>query len=220
MHRLTDTIILNDVWKTIKKNNVLKEVNLELQRGLVYGFIGRNGSGKTMLLRAIAGLIVPTRGTVNVFGKCISKDFSFPDNMGIIIENVEMWNDLNGFENLRLIADIKHIIPNEDIKKTLLRVGLDPTDKRKYKAYSLGMKKKLSIAQAVMEKPELIILDEPTNGLDEQSVMLFRQIVVDEKKRGATCCIATHLIEDINVLCDEVYKLEDGRCGKVKEAES
>lgn len=207
-----DKIILANVSKTLKKREVLKEINLNLDKGKVYGFIGRNGSGKSMLLRAIAGLIVPTSGSVEVFGEKISEDKTFPKEMGLIIEDIGLWNELTGFQNLKLLADINKKIDDDEIRKAINRVGLNPDDKRKYKAYSLGMKKKLILAQAIMEHPNLLILDEPTNGLDKESVLLFKQIMTEEKKLGTTCLIATHLLSDIEEFCDELYELDNGYC--------
>ena len=205
-------IRLENVNKTLKGREVLKDISLTLERGGVYAFFGRNASGKTMLFRAIAGLILPDSGTVTVFGQRISEQRIFPNNMGLIIESIGLWPQMTGFENLALIAGIKNVAGEEEIRRALTRVGLDPEDKRKYRAYSMGMKQKLALAQAIMEEPELLILDEPTNGLDEEAVELFREIVVQEKKRGATCLIATHQLDDIKDLYDEIYHVKDGRC--------
>ena len=207
-------IILENVNKTLKKRQVLKDINLCLEKGKIYGFFGRNASGKSMLFRAVSGLITIDSGTVRVFGKEISKDRSFPDSMGIIIENIGLWKNLTGIENLELIAEIKKTATREDMEKALIRVGLDPEDKRKYRAYSLGMKQKMAIAQAIMEKPELLILDEPTNGLDDEAVKNFQDIIREEKEKGTTCLIATHQKEDIMGLCDEVFEIKDGMCSK------
>lgn len=213
-------IKLERVCKTLKGREVLKDIDLNLERGGVYAFFGRNASGKTMLFRAIAGLILPDSGTVTVFGQHISEQRIFPENMGLIIETIGLWPQMTGFENLALIAGIKNIAGREDMRDALQRVGLDPDDKRKYRAYSMGMKQKLALAQAIMEKPELLILDEPTNGLDEEAVKLFRDIVVQEKKRGATCLIATHQLDDIEGLYDGIYHVKDGRCFPKSEGEA
>lgn len=212
-------IILKNVNKTIKGKRILDDINLELEKGLIHGFFGRNASGKTMLFRAVAGLITVDSGMVDIFGKRITDDKSFPDSMGIMIENIGLWKNLTGVETLRLIADIKGVIGENEIREALERVGLDPDDKRKYKAYSMGMKQKLVLAQAIMEKPELLILDEPTNGFDEQAVELFQKIILEEKQRGATCLIATHQKEDVKDLCDKVYNIKDGCCVEVTKEE-
>lgn len=212
-------IILEGVQKVLKKRPVLKDINLQLERGKVYGFFGRNASGKSMLFRAISGLIVPTAGKVTVFGTCISEKRLFPEDMGLLIENVTFWKSLTGIENLRLVASIRHKATEDDLKEALERVGLDPADKRKYKAYSLGMRQKLALAQAIMEHPKLLILDEPTNGLDEDTIGLFQKMIAEEKAKGTTCLIATHQKEDIIALCDECYHIKEGVCTKIEPDE-
>lgn len=164
-----------------------------------------------MLFRAVSGLIHPTEGSVKVFGKELGKEISFPESMGLIIENVGFWPYYTGFENLQVLASIRHIISDEEIKESIRRVGLNPEDKRTYKKYSLGMKQRLAIAQVVMEKPELIILDEPTNALDEEAVEAVRHLIREEQKRGATILIASHNREDLKQMCDQYYKMTDGK---------
>ncbi len=197
--------------KKIKDNIVLNNINLQLEKGNIYGFLGRNGSGKSMLFRAICGLIKPTSGQVKIDGKLLGKDIGFPQSCGVIIESCGFWNEYTGYENLKKLASIKNIINDEEIKEILIRLGLDPKDKRPFKKYSLGMKQKLAIAQAIMEKPEMIILDEPTNALDEESVEIFRNIILNEKKRGALILIASHNREDINILADFKFKMNNGK---------
>ncbi len=212
-------IILEGVQKTLKRRRVLKDINLQLEQGKVYGFFGRNASGKSMLFRAISGLIVPDAGKVTVFGTCISEKRLFPEDMGLVIENVTFWKSLTGMENLRLVASIRQKATEDDLKEALERVGLDPADKRKYRAYSLGMRQKLALAQAIMEHPKLLILDEPTNGLDEDTIALFQKMIAEEKAKGTTCLIATHQKEDIIALCDECYHIKEGVCTKVEKEE-
>ena len=204
-------IEVRNLTKIIKRRVILDNVNLEIEEGKIYGFYGRNGSGKTMLFRAICGLIKPTSGEVIVFGKRIGKDISFPESVGVIIENVDLWADLTGFQNLKLLATIKNIITDDEIKDAIRRVGLDPEDRRPYKKYSLGMKQRLKIAQAIMEKPKLIVLDEPTNSLDQDGVKLVRQILLEEKEKGATILLASHIKEDIDLLCDYKFVVDSGR---------
>jgi len=172
-----------------------------------------------MLFRAICGLIKPTSGTIYVLGKKLGKDISFPESLGIIIESVGFWPHYTGFQNLRFLAAIKNIITDIEIKRAIERVGLDPNDKRPYSKYSLGMKQRLGIAQAIMEKPDLIILDEPTNALDEDGISLIRNILIEEKKRGATILIASHNKDDIELLSDCKFKMEQG-CVTVFSKES
>jgi len=199
-----------NVNKTIKGRPILNDVSLSLDSGRIYGFLGRNGSGKTMLFRAICGLIKPTSGKIYVFGKKLGSDISFPESLGVIIENVGFWPQYSGLENLKYIASIKNIIDEAQIKTSIARLGLDPGDKRSYSKYSLGMKQKLGIAQAIMEKPDLIVLDEPTNSIDEEGVISVRHILLEEKQRGATILIASHNREDIDYLSDEKFKMENG----------
>lgn len=210
-------IEINNLSKIIKGREVLKNISLSLEKGKIYGFFGRNGSGKTMLFRAIAGLITPTEGEVRVAGKVIGKDVSFPPSIGLTIENVGFWHQYTGFDNLKLVASVNNVATDDDIIKSMLRVGLDPNDKRKYKAYSLGMKQKLAIAQALMDTPELIVLDEPTNSLDQETVYMIRNILAEEKSRGAVILISSHNKEDINILSDEKFMLENGMCSSFKE---
>lgn len=206
-----NAVEIKHLTKVIKDKIILDDINLELESGKIYGFYGRNGSGKTMLFRAICGLIRPTSGEVVVFGKRIGKDVSFPESLGLIIENVGFWGQWTGFQNLRFLASIKNIINEGDIRKAMERIGIDPNDKRPYRKYSLGMKQRLGIAQAIMEKPQLLVLDEPTNSLDEEGIKLVRQILLEEKERGATILIASYIKEDINLLCDHKFKVDSGK---------
>jgi len=212
MEDIMNGIELRQVNKTLKKNHILKDINLSLTVGKIYGFYGRNGSGKTMLFRCISGLLIPDTGDVTIFDKKLGKDISFPESMGLVMENIGFWPQYTGFENLKLISNIRNMIDDEDIKNVLSLVGLEPADKRKYKQYSLGMKQKLSIAQALMERPNLLILDEPTNSLDEQSVQKFRDIMLEQKDKGTLILIASHNKDDIRLLCDEIFQLDEGEC--------
>lgn len=207
-----DSIVLRDVSKTLKGRKVLADINLTLERGKIYAFIGRNASGKTMLFRMISGLILPDEGSVEVFGQPISKQQIFPRDLGLMIETIGLWNHLTGLENLMMLAGIRKKIDREGARFAMTRVGLDPDDVRKYKAFSLGMKQKLVFAQAIMEQPELLVLDEPTNSMDDNAVKIFRQVIKEESERGATILIATHQIEDIDGLADIYYQMKDGRC--------
>lgn len=207
-----DAIVLDHVSKTLKGRRVLDDVCLSLAPGGIYGFFGRNASGKTMLLRAVAGLIHVDAGEVTVFGRRVHKDIEYPPDMGLVIENIGLWGSLTALENLRLLADIRRVASEKDIRAALRRVGLAPEDRRKYRAFSMGMRQKLALAQAVMEKPRLLLLDEPTNGLDDEAVTLFRALSAEEKARGATILIATHQKEDVLDLCDRAFSIGEGRC--------
>ncbi len=204
-------IKISHVSKTIKNNPVIKDISMELQSGAVYGFKGINGSGKTMLMRLISGLIRPTQGEISMNGKILGKDISFPNSIGVFLENPAFLDAYSGFNNLKLLASIKSVASDDDIRNTLLRVGLDPDSNKKYKKYSLGMKQRLGIAAAIMEKPEIVILDEPTNSLDEDGVDLVKHIVRNEKERGALVVVSCHDEEILKGMSDEVFLLEQGR---------
>lgn len=204
-------IELKHVTKILKKNTVLDDVSFSFENGRVYGLYGENGSGKTMLLRALGGLIVPTEGEVVSNGKILHRDISFPENTGIVIEHMELLPKFSAAENLRLLAKIRKLATEEDIRNTLLRVGLDPASKKKVKKFSLGMKQRLNIAQAIFEKQNVILLDEPTNALDAEGVERIYQIVREERERGALIVMATHHKEDLRQICDQVIRISSGR---------
>ena len=204
------SVRLVNATKKIKHKTVLSDICLTLAPGKIYGLLGPNGSGKTMLIRLISGLIRPTAGEVHVFGKQLGRDTDFPESIGVTIENIGFWPRYTGMECLRLLASVKKKIGREQIRRTLLRVGLDPDDPRKYYQYSLGMKQKLAIAQAVMEEPDLIMLDEPTNSLDEESVRAVRGLLAEERERGALIIVASHNQQDIETLADETIKIAGG----------
>lgn len=197
--------------KRIKDKEVLKDINYTFRSGIIYGLYGRNGSGKTMLLRALAGLIYATEGEIRYNDKVLHKDIDFPEDTGIIIENMNMLPQYTGFDNLKLLAEIKKIANDDDIRFALESVGLDPEDKRKVKAYSLGMKQKLVIAQAIFEQQKILLLDEPTNALDEESILKFRNILLRLKEKGCLIIIASHNKEDISILCNKVLKMDNGK---------
>ena len=201
--------------KVLKKHTALDDITVELEENRIHGFVGQNGSGKTMLFRAVSGLIFPTSGTVEVFGRVIGKDVSFPERLGLVLENIGLYPQYSGFQNLKLLASIQKKITDGEIREAISRVGLDPADKRPVRKYSLGMKQRIALAQAIMEHPRLLILDEPTNALDEEGVELIRGLVREEQERGATVLVSSHNREDIEQLCDTVTVLENGR---VKEA--
>lgn len=213
-------IDIKDLTKTIQKSTVLSHVNLHLEGGRVYGLRGQNGSGKTMLMRCICGLIAPTQGSVTINGETLGKDLSFPRSVGVLIENPAFLEQYTGYKNLEMLAAIQNRIGEKEIRETLETVGLDPDDKRKYRKYSLGMKQRLGIAAAIMEKPDVIILDEPINALDESGVLEVRGILEREKERGALILVACHDKEELDLLADEIYHIEAGRItGHTERAE-
>lgn len=202
-------IELKNIYKKIGQKVILDDISYQFEYGRVYGLCGPNGSGKTMLLRAVAGLIIADRGEVVIDQKVLHKDISVAPETGIMIENMELLSQYNAFDNLKLLSKIRKKATDEDILKALERVGLHSD--LKVKKYSLGMKQRLNIAQAIFEKPKIILLDEPTNALDEGGIELFRKIVEEEKERGAVLLIATHHKEDLQNLCDKILKIEEGR---------
>ena len=204
-------IKITDVNKTIKKAPILRDINLEFTGGKVYGLRGKNGSGKTMLMRAICGLITPDSGIIDINGKILGKDISFPESICVLIENPAFIGNYTGFKNLKVLASIQNRIGDEQIRKALEDIGLDPDDKRTYRKYSLGMKQKLGIAAAVMENPDIIILDEPINALDDVSVEKVHDILEEQKKRGAVIIIACHDKEELDQLSDEIIEISDGK---------
>lgn len=204
-------IEFRDYTKILGMNTVIDDVSLEMYSGNVYGLKGQNGSGKTMLMRAICGLILPTEGDVIIDGKIIGKDISFPESVGLLLENPSFINGYSGFKNLKMIASIKNKIDDSKIAETMKKVGLDPNDKRPYRKYSLGMKQKLGIACAIMEEPDLIILDEPLNALDEAGADNVKAVVKEAKERGALVIVTCHDKEELNNLADEIFILDGGR---------
>jgi ABC-2 type transport system ATP-binding protein len=204
-------IRISNVSKKIKDNYVLRDISYTFEEGKIYGVFGRNGSGKTMLLRTLAGLIIPTQGAVYIDKKKLHEDISFPPSVGIIIENMELLPQYNAYMNLNILSKIKKKASKGDIEEAINKVGLDPTSKLKVKKFSLGMKQRLNIAQAIFEKPNILLLDEPTNAIDENGVELIHNILKEEKKRGSTIIISTHHKEDISPLCDFTLKMSEGR---------
>lgn len=202
-------IQLNNVNKVIRKKTILKDINYKFENGMVYGLYGANGSGKTMLLRAISGLIVPTSGEVTIDGKILHKDVSFPPSIGIVIENMQLLPRYNAFDNLKILSEVKKVATDEDISNAIKRVGLNSD--LKVKKYSLGMKQRLNIAQAIFEHQDIILLDEPTNALDSDGVELVYNIIREEKERGATIIMATHHKEDLESVCDIILSVEEGK---------
>ena len=196
-------IQLQNVTKRIKENT--------FKSGFVYGLYGQNGSGKTMLLRAISGLINLDSGSIFIDGEKLHDKIEFPPETGIVIENMELLPECSAKRNLQMLAKIKNIADEKDIIFSLERVGLDPDSDKKVKKFSLGMKQRLNIAQAIFENQKIILLDEPTNALDEDAVQLIYKIIREEKSRGATIIVATHHKEDLKEVCDVILKIAEGK---------
>lgn len=209
-------IQVNELDLTLQKTGILKKVSVHFERGKIHGLIGRNGSGKTMLMKCICGFVKPTSGSIIVNGKRIGKDCDFPENVGLIIETPGFIPYYSGFRNLKLLADLHGKISKSDIARTMEQVGLDPKLKRRVCKYSLGMRQRLGLAQAIMEDPDLLILDEPMNGLDKDGAADMRKYLLDIKEQGKTILISSHSAEDIEVLCDTVCEMDKGVLTKVK----
>lgn len=216
-------IEVKNVSLTIKKTEILKNVNISLEKGKIHGLIGRNGSGKTMLMKCICGFVKPTEGEIFVDGKQIGKDCDFPSDIGIIIETPGFIpyysgykNLKSGYKNLKLLADLNKKIGKEDIKNSMKKVGLDPKLRRHVRKYSLGMRQRLGLAQAIMENPSILILDEPMNGLDKDGVKDMREYLLSFREQGKTIIIASHSAEDISVLCDTVCEMDKGILSELK----
>ncbi len=203
-------INVNNVTKEFRENTVLSNVSLEIEKGTVTGLVGRNGSGKTVLMKCILGLVSPTSGDITVRDKRVGKDIDIPENVGVIIETPGFLPNFSGYNNLMQLAKIRRKIGKAEVRAAIQRVGLNPNDKKHVGKYSLGMRQRLGLAQAIMEDPDILILDEPMNGLDKEGVKDMRQFLLDLKAQGKTILIASHSAEDIDVLCDTVCEMDKG----------
>ena len=200
---------IHNLHKKIRGRELLKNITLNIDKPGIYGIVGRNGSGKSLLFKTIAGLFVPTSGTVKVFGEVIGKG-NFPKSFGALLDTPGFLTHYSGFQNLQILASIHNKISDTDIENVLTLVGLDNKDKGPVRKYSLGMRQRLGIAQAIMENPQLLLLDEPMNGLDESGVADMRDMILNFRKQDRTILLASHNPEDISLLCDAVYKMEAG----------
>ena len=209
-------ISVQSVSKTFGDTQVLRDVSREFEAGRVHGIVGNNGSGKTVLMKCICGFLPPTRGRILVRGKQVGRDMDFPDDTGIIIETPGFLPNLTGIKNLELLASLRRRVDREGIRRTIERVGLDPDSKKPVGKYSLGMRQRLGIAQAIMENPSLLILDEPFNGLDKNGVADMRQVIQGLREQGKTIILASHNQMDIDELCDTVCEMDAGVMTMVK----
>ena len=204
-------ITVQGLNKQFKDHHVLKDINAEFKGGKIYGIVGRNGSGKSVLMKCICGFMPPTSGTVKVNGKIVGKEVDFPEEIGFIIETPGFLKNYSGFKNLKYLASIRNKIGPDEIRHYLQLVGLDPDEKKHVGKYSLGMCQRLGIAQALMEEPQILLLDEPMNGLDQEGVQDMRKLFLEQKQKGRLILLATHVREDVELLCDEVYEMKNGR---------
>lgn len=211
-----DAIVIKNLTKKFKEAVVLDNVNISFEKGKVHGLIGRNGSGKTMLMKSICGIVPPTSGEIVVGGKRIGKDTDIPKNVGVIIETPGFIPNYSAYSNLKFLAALNNKIGKNEIRNAIKSVGLDPDDKKRVGKFSLGMRQRLGLAQAIMEDPELLILDEPMNGLDKDGVADMREYLLALKKQGKTLLIASHSAEDIDILCDTVCEMDKGRLTVVR----
>lgn len=202
-------IYVSHVFKSFGKEKVLEDVSFSIPQGCIYGIVGNNGSGKTVLMKCICGFMRPDKGVIFVNGQQVGKDCDFPDALGIIIETPGFIPTLSGLKNLKILASLKGRIGKKEIEETIRKVGLNPKMKKPVAKYSLGMRQRLGIAQAIMENPEVLILDEPFNGLDKETVSRMRMLLKELKAEGKTILLASHNAQDIKELCDEVHNMEE-----------
>lgn len=205
-----NAVMIKKAVKKFKNVTVLKEIDLDIPEGNICGLVGRNGSGKTVLMKCICGFIPLTSGTVTVFDKIIGKDTEFSPHTGFIIENPGFLPQYSGLQNLKFLSGIKGECTEEQLVEVMKLVGLIPYDKKKVGKYSMGMRQRLGIAQAIMDSPRLLIFDEPFNGLDNRGVSEMRELFLSLKEQGKTILLASHNMEDIQILCDEVYQMDAG----------
>lgn len=215
-------IEFENVNKSFKNEEILRDVNLKLEQGKIYGFVGRNGSGKTVIFKLLTGLLRPTSGNIYLDGVNMTKAKSFPESIGVLIETPGFIPHYSGLKNLKILNGLtKERTDLETIRQSMALVGLDPDNKKHVRTYSLGMKQKLGIAQAVMNKPKLLILDEPMNGLDEESVMKMREFFHElREKHQVTILLASHNKEDIEILCDGLFAIKDNQVTPVRGVEA
>lgn len=203
-------IKVENVYKSFGKTVVLQNINVLFEKGKIHGLIGRNGSGKTMLMKCICGFVPVSSGEIIINGKILKNGKEIPDNIGVIIETPGFLPAYSAYRNLKFLADIKGKISKQQIYEAISKVGLDPKSKKHVGKYSLGMRQRLGLAQAIMENPDILILDEPMNGLDKDGVKDMQNYLLDLKAKGKTIIIASHSSEDISILCDEVYEMDKG----------
>lgn len=209
-------IELKNVSKSFKKIKVIDDVSISFESGHIYGFYGRNGSGKSVLQKIISGLYTPTTGTVLIDGVDINATGTYPSNMRVLIEKPAFFPDISGLENLKLLADINKTIDEKKILEILELVNLTEEKNKKYSKYSLGMKQKLGVAQAIMEDPDILILDEPFNGIEQATVDKLTEYLLEKKKEGKLIIVSTHIKEDLTKLSDKIFVFDNGKVSEAK----
>ena len=214
---MADVIIIENLTKKFKETEVLSNINITFEKGKIHGLIGRNGSGKTMLMKCICGLVPVTSGTISINGKIVGKDIEIPENIGVIIENPGFISSYSAYQNLFFLSKITSKIGKSEIRNSIQSVGLNPDNKKHVGKYSLGMRQRLGLAQAIMENPDILILDEPMNGLDKEGVADMRKYLLNLKEQGKTILLASHSAEDIEILCNTVCEMDKGRLTVVKK---
>lgn len=203
-------IEVSHISKAFGKEKVLSDVSFVIPPGTIYGIAGNNGSGKTVLMKCICGFMRPDNGCIRVNGKQVGRKCDFPDGLGVIIETPGFLPNVSGYKNLKILASLKAQIGKQEIIKTLQRVGLDPAMRKAVSKYSLGMRQRLGIAQAIMEDPDVLVLDEPFNGLDKEGAAQMRELFKELGRQGKAILLASHNVQDMEFLCDEVHEMEDG----------
>lgn len=211
-------IEIQNITKSFRKKVVLTDVSAHFGKGQIHGIIGRNGSGKTVLLKCICGFLSPEKGSISVDGKKVAH--ACPQDIGIILETPGFIQNKSGYQNLKMLASIRGKVGKDELRAVMERVGLDADEKKSVRKYSMGMRQRLAIAQAIMESPRLLLLDEPMNGLDKSGVEEIRNILLELKQEGITILLASHYAEDIDVLCDTVWEMDQGKLGMVRGYDS
>jgi ABC-2 type transport system ATP-binding protein len=206
-----DAISVTNLSKQIRGRVILEDINFRIPVGSIARIIGHNGAGKSMLLRVISGLVFPTSGEVKIFNEILGKDIEFPRNIGVLIEEPGLLSLYSGYDNLLLLSKIRNLINKDSIKDTIKSVGLDPDDKRPIKSYSTGMRQRLGIAIAIMENPDLVLLDEPSSGLDPEGIEIIHQLLHKLNKKRITILLTSHSLEEINLLTNLAFEMKSGK---------
>lgn len=213
---MTNIIVsFENVCKSFNNEQVLQNVSCTFESGKIHGFVGKNGSGKTVLMKMICGLVLPSSGTIHVRGQQVGKDIDVPSNIGALIDSPGFLSYHSGKKNLRYLANLNRKIGDSDIRAVMERVGLDYNSKKAVGKYSLGMRQRLGIAQAIMENPEILLLDEPMNGMDKHGSADIRRLILDLRAEGKTIFLASHIPQDIDIMCDTIFEVDAGTVTKI-----